>query len=231
MESASSQSEKDEIDDKLSKIKAKLDKIEQENHKKDLSEAEMQALVDQQTIFEEKLLDSFVKESVTSIDITSKEIQVGLNQDIVNSRNIDSVVNELEALIPDGAKWHIVYSDTAEPLACSQLICTPIIGGNYIRVVGNEFSCSFGFQAKKGSTWGWITAGHCAEGLVGNDVRDYRSNSIGTVRAENNYWGTYCDCAWIESGPNVVDNKVDFMHNPVLPARSCLNLVAFFDYA
>lgn len=170
----------------------------------------MKTLIEQQTSFEENLRDSTVIQFVTSvgIDITSKEIQIGLNQDIVNSKNIDLIVAALEEFMPKYAKWHIVYSNVAEPRSCTQEECTPIIGGNYIKVTESSSACSFGFQAKMGSTWGWITAGHCADGLVGNSVKDYSGDTIGIVSSEKYYWGTYCDCAWITASSSLTDNKV-----------------------
>ena len=69
------------------------------------------------------------------------------------------------------AAWHVVYSTPAEMASRTQQRCTPIVGGNYIEIddvddENNVVTCSYGFQAKKGSTWGWITAGHCADGQV-----------------------------------------------------------------
>lgn len=202
--------EKEEISSKLNEIRIELDKIYKENHKKDLSEADVKILIEQQTAFEEDLRSSTAVRFVTSvgIDITSKEIQIGLNRDIVNSENIDSVVAVLEEIVPKHVKWHVVYSSLAESLSCTQDECTPIIGGNYIKVTESSSACSFGFQAKKDSTWGWITAGHCADGLVGNGVRDYSGDTIGTVSSEEYYWGTYCDCAWITASSSLTDNKV-----------------------
>ena len=208
----SDKNEQEKINKRINEIKTKMDKIEQDNHKKDIPQAQMEKLISQQESFEEKLLDSSVFEFVTSIgiDITSKEIQIGIDQDRVNSDNIDSVVADLEQMMPNNAKWHVVYSDRAELLShssCTQKECNPLIGGNYIKV-GTELPCSFGFQAKKGSTWGWITAGHCADGLVGTSVKDYSNQYAGTVNTEKFYWGTSCDCAWITASSSLTDNRV-----------------------
>jgi len=204
-----SASEKQNINKRLNDIKSEMDKIDKDNHKRDIPQAQLEKLINQQEDFEEKLLKSNVLEFITSvgIDITSKEIQVGVNQDTVNSENIDSVVSELEQIMPKNAKWHVVYSDSAEFLSCTQNECTPLIGGNYIKV-GSNAPCSFGFQAKKGSIWGWITAGHCADGKVGTTVKDYSNDSVGIVSAENFYWGTSCDCAWITASSSLTNNEV-----------------------
>lgn len=210
IKSEKNESEKQKINKRLNEIKSELDKIDKKNHEKDIPQAQMEKLISQQDAFEEKLIDSDVIEFVTSvgIDITSKEIQVGINQDIVSSDNIDTIVSDLEKIMPKNAKWHVVYSDTVELLSCNQDECDPIIGGNKIRNIDGD-KCSYGFQAKKGSVWGWITAGHCVDGLVGSLVKDHSYDIIGAVNAENFYWGTYCDCAWItDNTSNPVDNKV-----------------------
>ena len=118
-------------------------------------------------------------------------------------------MDDLKGMMPDDADWHVVYSTVAESLSSTQIKCTPIIGGNYIKVAGNPYHCSFGFQVKKGPLWGWITAGHCAEGSLGRTVTDRTGTNLGTVHSEKYYWGTYCDCALITTrDPSVVDNKV-----------------------
>lgn len=203
------ESEKQKINSRLGEIKSEMDKIEKDNHKRDIPQAQLENLIAQQDSFEEKLQNSEVIEFITSvgIDITSKEIQVGVNRNTVNSVNIDSVVSQIEQIMPKNANWHVVYSDSANFLACTQNECTPLIGGNYIKVTNGD-PCSFGFQAKKGSTWGWITAGHCADGLVGNSVKDYSSQTVGTVNTEKFYWGTSCDCAWITASSSLTNNEV-----------------------
>ncbi len=203
------QDEKQKIDKRLDEIKVEAESIDRENRNKDIPQRQLSKLLKQQEKFEARLLNSDVMQYVTSvgIDITSKEIQIGINQNLVNDTNIDSVINQLDTIMPKKANWHTVYSDVASTLSCTQKECTPLIGGNYIRVA-SEPPCTFGFQAKKGSIWGWITAGHCADGLVNSSVKDFSNHNIGTVKAEKMYWGTYCDCAWIEASSSLTNNEV-----------------------
>lgn len=209
LEYETDEAEKKRITERINEIKTQLNEIEQNRHKGNISPMQLEILASQQASFEEDLMSSDLTQYVTSvgIDITSKEIQIGLNQDVVDSSNIDSIVSDLEEFMADDARWHVVYSKPAEPVTCNQSECDPIIGGNYIRVQEMN-SCSYGFQAKKGSTWGWVTAGHCADGRIGSSVVDHSGDNIGTVSDEKYYWGTYCDCAWITSGSSIVDNKV-----------------------
>ena len=204
------QAEKQKIDKRLNEIKGEKENIDRENHNKDIPQKQLSKLIKQQDKFEARLLNSDVIQYVTlvGIDITSKEIQVGINQNLVNDTNIDSVINQLDAIMPKKVNWHTVYSDVASTLSCTQKECDPLIGGNYIKVASSGDSCSFGFQAKKGSTWGWITAGHCADGLVNSSVKDYSNDNVGTVKAEKMYWGTYCDCAWVEASSSLTNNEV-----------------------
>ncbi len=193
---------------KIDEIEIKVDEIEKQLHQRDIPQALLEKLIGDQEIFETRLLDSKVLEFVTSIgiDIDSKEIQVGLNQNIVNKTNEDFIIDIIKQLMPKTA-WHIVYSDVAESISCNQKKCTPVIGGNQIRVDGNA-PCSYGFQAKRGSLWGFITAGHCADGSRNSLVRDFDGNVLGTVYEEKFEWGTSCDCAFIVASPTVVDNKI-----------------------
>ncbi len=218
LKAGADESERKRFGERIGEIKSELDEIERSNHDKDIPRAKLDKLAAQRNAFEENLLNStnagnntHAIKFVTSIgiDIASQEIQIGLNKDIANSTNIDQIVDELKEMMPHDADWHVVYSTVAEPLACDQTRCTPIIGGNHIIVTGGGEHCSFGFQAKKGSLLGWITAGHCADGKLGRTVTDSSGASIGTVHTEKFYWGTYCDCAWITTiDPSVVDNKV-----------------------
>ena len=210
LQSEDDQAEKQRINTRLGQIQSELDRIDRANHANDMSQSQIDELIGQQDAFEEKLMLSNAVKFVTTvgIDITSKEIQVGLNRDLVDSKNVDSIVSDLRKMMPADARWHFVFSDTATLLSCTdQEECDPIIGGNYIKVSGMK-PCSFGFQAKQGSTWGWVTAGHCADERDTQSVFNHSNENIGVVQDETFYWGTYCDCAWISSRANAVDNKV-----------------------
>lgn len=209
LQSEDDRAEKQRINTRLGQIQAELDRIDRANHANDMLQSQIDELVDQQDAFEEKLMLSNSVKFVTTvgIDITSREIQVGLNKDLVDSKNVDSVVDDLRKMMPSDARWHIVFSDTAKLLSCTQKECDPVIGGNYIRVAGMT-GCSLGFQAKQGSIWGWVTAGHCADNRLAQRAFNHSNQNIGVVQAEKLYWGTYCDCAWIGSRSDAVDNKV-----------------------
>lgn len=210
LHSENDQSEKQRINARLNAIESELDRIERNNHRKDMPQSKITETVGQKDAFEAKLLRSNAAKFVTTIgiDVTSQEIQVGLNKNLVNPSNVDSILYDLQKMMPADANWHFVFSDTAQLLSCDQEECDPIIGGNLVKVSGTNKNCSFGFQAKKGSTWGWVTAGHCVDGKINYKMLNSSNRHIGTVKFENFRWGTYCDCAWITSSSSVVDNKV-----------------------
>ena len=119
---------------RINQIDSEVDQIKNDNYKKDISQTKLQKLINNQDIFEDRLLNSGVIQYVTTvgIDIGSKEIQVGINYNLVNEINIDSVVSQIDALMPENANWHTVYFNTPQLLSCTQEECDPIIGGNYI---------------------------------------------------------------------------------------------------
>lgn len=122
LESVKSTSEREKVDDRLQEIKAEINKIEQDNHKHDIPSERLEGMIDQQDAFEEQLRNSKILEFVTSvgIDLTSQEIQIGLNRDTVDEKNIDSIVTQIEQIMPNGAKWHVVYSDLASFVSCTR---------------------------------------------------------------------------------------------------------------
>ena len=209
LDSVDNETEREKIIQRIDLIKSERTNMENENHKKNIQQTKLRELVYQQILFEKKLQNSNILEFVTTvgIDVTSKEIQVGLNQDTVNPKNIDSIVFAIGQFMPEDTPWHIVYSDAVTSLSCTQNECEPLIGGNWIEVVGDA-PCSFGFKAIKDGVYGFITAGHCADGLVGNSVYDYSGTNIGTVSQERFDWGTSCDCAWITGSTSLYNNEV-----------------------
>ena len=106
------QDEKQKIDKRLDEIKVEAESIDRENRNKDIPQRQLSKLLKQQEKFEARLLNSDVMQYVTSvgIDITSKEIQIGINQNLVNDTNIDSVINQLDTIMPKKANWHTVNS-------------------------------------------------------------------------------------------------------------------------
>jgi len=194
----------------------KFEVRQKELHKNDIPEAKLNKMMENQDEFETELIKTELIQVVTSvgIDLATKEIQIGLNQDIVNDSNINDIVSQMDAIMPKNTNWHFVYSDTIQNLACNQSQCAPLIGGNEIRIDNGQSSesdwkkCSFGYKAKKGSSYGIVTAGHCLDGYLNKDVHDSVGTAIGYTVSESYYWGTSCDCGWILAGNSLIDNKV-----------------------
>ena len=105
LQSENSQSEKQRIDARLDEIRGELDKIESNNHVKDVPQAQLDELLGQQVAFEERLMQSDAVKFVVAIgiDLPSREIQVVLNESLVGSHNIDSITNDLQKMMPANA--------------------------------------------------------------------------------------------------------------------------------
>lgn len=196
---------------KLDRENEKFDRmIEKHDNEYDFPPAQINKLIEQQEQFESKVNDLNLQEFIVSAGINglTKEIQVGLDSETVNSTNESEVIAMIDNIMPKSAKWHVIYSSRAQLDSCNQQICDPLIGGNLIKIVGVG-NCSMGFQAHYGGISGLVTAGHCFDGDIGKTVNDADGDFIGTTHAESVTWGnTYCDCGFISASYSETDNKV-----------------------
>ena len=112
LQSENSQSEKQRIGARLDEIRGELDKIESDNRVKDVPQAQLDELLGQQVAFGERLMQSDAVKFVVAIgiDLSGREIQVVLNESLVGSHNIDSIINDLQKMMPANANWHVVLS-------------------------------------------------------------------------------------------------------------------------
>ena len=98
--------------------------------KNSIPEAKLQKMMAQQEEFGEKLNDSDLTQYVTGvgIDLATKEIQVGLDVNTVNSNNKNQVIDSIEELMPKSAKWHVIDSTRASFDSCSnEKYCVPLL--------------------------------------------------------------------------------------------------------
>lgn len=131
---------------RLDEIESELEGIERDNHENDIPQPQLDGLIGQKDAFEGELLQSDAMRFVTTvgIDITSREIQVGLNADLVDPSNIDSIVDDLQEMMPAGAGWHVVLSEIARPPACGPGECEPVAGGGRTGVPGTAWEAAAG---------------------------------------------------------------------------------------
>ena len=103
--------EMDRINERLGEIKAEMDSIERSEHVKNLTQEQLAGLIKHKDVFEAGLINSKTIRFVTgiAIDIESAEIQIVLNRDMTNPANEGTVISQIDALMPDGADWHVVY--------------------------------------------------------------------------------------------------------------------------
>ncbi|MCE9653563.1 MAG: hypothetical protein K8Q89_11025 [Nitrosarchaeum sp.] len=200
---------------RIDELNHELDRLQAIAHQDNIPEAQLQKMMKEQAQFEKELFKSDLKDFVTSIGIhlDTKEIQIGLNQDKVNSSNIAAKISQISEIMPEGAQWHVVLSDTAVKFSCTdQQLCVPAIGGNEIRMEDGKL-CSFGYKATKSGVTGFVTAGHCFDGKVGQDVDDEANDFLAIINQETHSWGTDCDCGWAAGNTNEFDNKVYISNN------------------
>ena len=93
-----------------------------------------------------ELLQSDAMRFVTAvgIDIAGREIRVGLNADLVDPSNIDSMADGLQEVMPAGAGWRVVLSEIARPPACGPGGCDPADGGGRTGVPGTAWEDAAG---------------------------------------------------------------------------------------
>lgn len=205
----------------LETLHSEFDDLQQKANQDNLSKKQLNKMMKIQDRFESRLIESDIINFVTTvgIDLGTKEIQIGLNQNLVNDSNIGNIVFQLDNMMPKKAKWHFILSNTISTISCTQELCDPLIGGNEIRIDNGQSDesnwkiCSFGYKAKKDNNYGIVTAGHCLDGLLNKEVHDTAGKPIGYTVSESFYWGTSCDCGWILTGNSNVDNKVYLTSN------------------
>lgn len=185
------------------------EKVVKHNQENNTPDVQIDKLIPLQDDFEQKLRSSDMLQYVTSvgIDLGTKEIQVGLDNSKLTTDSAVSISKQIGEMMPKNAKWHYVLTDRETNEVCNQQICTPLVGGNKI-VSSTGSQCSVAFEATKLGVSGFVTAGHCVDGLVGSSVFDANTAFVGTVNSETRYSGTDCDCAFINTSPTAIDNKI-----------------------
>lgn len=184
--------------------------IAQNKAENTIPEKKLTKLMKQQAKIEEKVIQKNLQRFITSIgiDTYTQEIQIGLDANTVNSGNKDRIINKIDQIIPNKVQWHIVLDTQRMSLdnCTNEKYCSPLLGGNTVKINTGGI-CSNGFQATIGGIFGFVTAGHCADNKVGKTVVDYQDDLLGTVKKETFYWGTECDCTFIEASSSQTDNK------------------------
>lgn len=200
------QSLEKQLDDENKRWNVIADQHKAENT---IPESQLEKMIEQQSRFEEKLLQNDLQKYITTvgIDLHTKEIQIGLDIETVNPENKDQIIETIDELMDKNAKWHIIYSKRVQFDSCtSEKYCVPLLGGNTITIptIG---TCSNGFKATLGGIFGFVTAGHCVDNKIGTTVSDWNGDSLGIVHKEELYWGTDCDCGFVKASSSETDNK------------------------
>ncbi len=195
----------------IDSIQKRMDKIITDE-KQDRPKYTLQDRIEQEKMVDfitDQMIEKKIPFTKIGFDGKTNTYFIGIQQDEVSSQSLESYANQAREMvgsetnlrIENGGDYHINY-------ACSTRTsnCNPIEGGVRMQVDGAG-DCTTGFKATYGGQTGFITAGHCADGLEDEDVgQAYLSNIIGTVVDEFYTAGSqyvYCDCAFIESSVSV----------------------------
>lgn len=140
-----------------------------------------------------------------------KAVEITLWKGIENSPKADQYVAIIKELMPKDIPWFVSYGDYAQPVSCTSRTgpntCSPLVGGIEIGVDVNpstQNGCTLGFKATRNSdnALGFVTAGHCENGLAGNTVtqalRVDGGSAIGTASTQVFSNGSDCDCGWVK---------------------------------
>jgi len=125
---------------------------------------------------------------------------------------ISNIITDVREIV--GTKIDIQFEekDAFTLTGCSQSgDCNPLQGGTKIEAK-NHSTCSATFQAKDGSTEGFIMAGHCGDAGSGSTDDVFQPtedwfgwNKIGDI-VDNAYDSdTKCDCAFVDASESISD--------------------------
>ena len=144
-----------------------------------------------------------------------KAVEITLWKGIENSPKVNQYITMIKELMPKDIPWFVSFDEYPSPVTCTSRTsaCVPRIGGIEIGITisPNNFKiCTLGFKATRNSDGapGFVTAGHCEDGLTGHSVlQPHTGSSIGTASTEVYSNGSDCDCGWVKlnSGVSISD--------------------------
>ena len=110
----------------------------------------------------------------------------------------------IDNLLPNNVRYEITYSGGMELWSCDSIDddCDPLYGGLEVRKgSSSDAFCTLGLPVKQGSTYGYLSAGHCYQ--VGNTVyQPYSSYKIGKVQSGDSMDDSYGDMSFITKDNN-----------------------------
>lgn len=143
-------------------------------------------------------------------DGIKKQISIEILDAPENRADEKNIRAQIQKLLPDGESFTMVFRDSPTTFSCtSRQNCDPIIGGAQVEA-HTSGNCTFGFEATRSGAPGFVFAGHCADGDVGQSVYHPTGNQnpFGTVTAELYYSGTSCDCSFVGASASDIDNAI-----------------------
>lgn len=150
--------------------------------------------------------------SSISYDDEDNSLQVTLDPEEFSGKDLKKYQKIIRSIVGKSIDVSIAPLERAELTSCSSRTnCDDPESGIEIGMTGKDFPCTLGFAATYNNEAGFITAGHCFDGLTGggspngaNAVHPQSgSDHIGDLVVElatnaPSYPYTFCDCAFVE---------------------------------
>lgn len=141
----------------------------------------------------------------SGLDSKKKLVEITLWKGIENSPKLNQYIAIIKEMMPKDIPWYISFGDYTTPF-CADTRCTTFttrIGGIETDTdVGGGFesTCTLSFKVTRTSdnALGYVTAGHCNVGHVGNTVWQINPNAVGVVSTTLFSNNTDCDCGFVK---------------------------------
>jgi len=146
------------------------------------------------------------------IDGIKKQLSFEILDSKWNRALEDKYRKQLHELIPSEKSFTIKFRDTPTDFLCgSRQNCIQLFGGTQIEA-HTSGNCTLGYKAIRLGVIGFVMAGHCADGDVGESVYHPTGNrrAVGIVIAELKHSNTSCDCAFVGTSSSDVSSKIYF---------------------
>ncbi len=213
-----------DIDSQVSDIEAEFATLEKKNHERYFVTPDRKA-----ELVEIRENTNFSNIPLIGIgtDGINKQLSFEILDTPENRASEKEIRDQLHRLIPSEDSFTIKFRDAPTTFSCSDRdTCNPVIGGASVEA-HTSGDCTFGFEATRLGAPGFVFAGHCANGDVGQSVYHPTGNvnAFGVVIAELYYSGTSCDCAFVGASTSDIDEKIYLVPYSTYDPTSSTNAV------
>ncbi len=140
--------------------------------------------------------------TMISYDYVENSMEVTINPKYFTTENVENYERQIRDVVGNGVDITLSPMEVLSLQSCTHRtssVCDPIKGG--VEFEANGDNCTVGFKATFDGDTGFMTAGHCVDGMIGSSATinqpDHDSTDIGNVEGEYYYHGTDCDCGFV----------------------------------